>query len=197
MAKKSILIVGDSFCADTGHEISWHNRLRENFDVTNFSQCGVGQYKIHQQLHKSSQTFDIIIYSITSPFRCHTEINPFYSRSHPSHSNCDFIYQDLIDKLPDSRAQHLVWWFENVFDLDQAKFMHNLLVVNDCKIDNLIPISFFDCTHIDRSIDILNFFEIWKNHPGVWNHLNDQGHDMVFRTLISKIVFRLKTDCTN
>ena len=164
MAKKSILIVGDSFCAANDHDNSWHNRLHDYFDVTNFSQCGVGQYKIHKQLCRAQQCFDIVIYSISSPYRCHTESNPFYSMSHATHAHCDFIYQDVVDKLPDHRAQNLVWWFENVFDLDQAKHMHNLLVVN-----------------------IIDFFPVWKNHPGSRNHLSDQGHDLVFQTLISKI----------
>jgi hypothetical protein len=192
MAKKRIQIVGDSFCAANDYDQSWHNRLSDHFDVTNFSQCGVGQYKIHQQLYGSQNIFDIIIYSVSSPFRCHTESNPFYSTSHPTHSNCDFIYQDVVDKLPDHRAKNLVWWFENVFDLDQAKYMHNLLVVDDCKIHNVIPISFFDYTHIDRSVDIIDFFPVWKNHPGFWNHLDDQGHNIVFQKLMSKISFFLE-----
>jgi hypothetical protein len=187
MAKKRILIVGDSFCAANDHDKSWHNLLRNHFDVTNFSQCGVGQYKIHKQLYQAQQYFDIVLYAISSPYRCHTESNPFYDTLHPTHANCDFIYQDVLDKLPDHRAQNLVWWFENVFDLDQAKHMHNLVVVDDCKLQNLIPISFFDCTHIDPSIDIVDFFAVWQNHPGLCNHLSDQGHDLVFQTLMSKI----------
>ena len=194
MAKKSILIVGDSFCAANNHDNSWHNRLRDHFHVTNFSQCGVGQYKIHKQLYCSQQSFDIVIYFISSPYRCHTESNPFYDILHPTHANCDFIYQDVVDKLPDHKAQNMVWWFENVFDLDQAKYMHNLLVANDCKAHNIIPISFFDCTHIDRSVNIIDFFPIWKNHPGSWNHLNDQGHDQVFQTLVSKISLFFKPE---
>jgi hypothetical protein len=185
MAKKRILIVGDSFSAANSHDKSWHNRLGAYFHVTNLSQCGVGQYKIHKQLIMSHQQFDSVIYSISSPYRCHTEYNPFYSNSHSTHANCDFIYQDLVDKLPDQMAKNLVWWFENVFDLDYAKYMHNLLVVNDCKAHNIIPISFFDCTHIDQSINVIDFLPVWKDYPGPWNHLNNHGHDLVFQKLMS------------
>ena len=186
MAKKRILIVGDSFCAANNDDKSWHNLLSAHFHVTNFSQCGVGQYKIHKQLGMSHQQFDNVIYAISSPYRCHTEYNPFY-KSHSTHANCDFIYQDVVNKLPDQTAQNLVWWFENVLDIDHAKYMHNLLVVNDCQACNIIPISFFDCTHIDRSIDILDFFPVWNKHPGERNHLDNHGHDLVFQKLMSNI----------
>jgi hypothetical protein len=187
MEKKRILIVGDSFCAPGDYPESWHQKLAKIYTVDNFAQSGVGQYKIHQQLEKAQKCYDVVLYNVTSPNRIHIEQNLFYDHNHPTHSECDLIYNDVKSRLPNRNAEHIVWWFENVFDINQAQFVHKLIVSNDCAHrSNLIAISFFDCAHID-TVDILSLHSVWQNNPGMYNHLNQSGHDLVFDILKNQI----------
>lgn len=186
MDKPRILIVGDSFCAPTLDHHTWYRYLESKYTVDNRGQAGVGQFKIHQQL-ASDKPYQVIIYLITSPYRIHSERNPFYDLDHPSHSNCDLIYEDVKSRLPDPASQHILWWFENVFDTDQALFVHDLIVNHDCKKHtNVLPISFFDCSHIS-DLDVLQLDWIWKSNSGDVNHLSQLGHRLVFEQIVSRL----------
>lgn len=189
MEQKRILIVGDSFCAPESAGHAWYNLLGQKYFIENRAQSGVGQYKVHKQMQNCNGDWHAVIYGITSPFRIYTERNPFYDQSHPSHSNADLIYEDVRSRLPDAASDHIIWWFENVFDLEQALFVHDLIVKQDCNRDHMIPITFFDSSHISN-LAIHTFEKIWQSHPGAINHLSAIGHQLIFEK-IDKILLRI------
>jgi hypothetical protein len=182
MAQKRILIVGDSFCAPGPAGHAWYNLLADKYHIDNRAKNGVGQYKVHRQIEACKGDWDAIIYGITSPFRIHTERNPFYDQNHASHSAADLIYEDVRSRLPDAVGDHIVWWFENVFDLEQALFVHGLIVEHDCRRDRIVPITFFDSSHISN-LAITTFQKIWHANPGTINHLSANGHRLIFEKI--------------
>ena len=90
-----LLIVGDSFSAAKNNEQSWTCQLGE-FDVTNLSAAGCGEYRILLQLKSVTLSdFDLIIVVHTSPNRIYINYNPLHPES-KTHYNCDLIYQDVL-----------------------------------------------------------------------------------------------------
>lgn len=122
--------------------------------------------------------FDFVIVTHTSPNRIYIEKNPYYQKSQ-THAKCDLIYEDIRSRLPDSFAQHVTWWFENVFDLDQAQHLH-ALICEQIKVllssKSTLHMSFFKIGYID-GIKILH--DIWQDNPGTVNHMNQVGNQMV------------------
>jgi len=194
MTKSKILIAGDSFGTVSKKEYSWITQLSHLHSVTNLCQNGVGQYKIHRQLMSVDiNLFDTVILLITSPFRIHSERNPFYSNVHPSHSNCDLLYQDILNKPDLPEKQHIVWWFENMFDLEQAKFVQNLIIDKDYNYlinqhKQVILISFFELPKL--KIPIHSCYNIWKKYPGDVNHLSCNGHKIMLDFVLKLLEFK-------
>jgi len=172
------MILGDSFAASTDTS-SWASNLT-GYKVANFSMSGAGEYKLIKKLNNVDiDSYDKHIVVHTSANRIYIENNPYYPE-HASHSQCDLIYQDMHARLPDKFAENVVWWFEKVFDLEQAQFTHNLLIdyaVN--KLPNAIHVSFFNIDHPK----VHNLHYIWKNNPGTVNHLDSQGNKLVLEFL--------------
>lgn len=184
MEKRSILIVGDSFGTPTQSDFpTWYGLLSKTYNVTNLSQSGVGQYKIHQQLLSADlDSFDWVFIIATSPYRVHVTKNPFYSVEHATHSQCDLLYSDVESRLPDPAAEKITWWFQNILDLDHCKFTHSLLIQESLRY----------CGTHQKQVLVLNFFnpdlnqpgwlqlsKIWKKNLGNVNHLSPKGHVLV------------------
>lgn len=171
MAK--ILICGDSFACHNPD--SWCEMLSSEHHVTNLSQAGASEYRIWSQwISADLSLYDAAIVCHTSANRIYSPTNFFHDAS-PTHSNCDLIYQDVKARAGQSEADHVIWWFENVFDVDQAAFYHMLLLEHWIKLPVAIPVihvSFFDydmpglhCWHT-----------LWQSRKGTVNHMDLTGN---------------------
>ncbi len=171
---KRLLIIGDSFSASTAAE-GWNN-LIDHYQVDNLSTCGSSEYRLIKILDQTNtDKFDKIIFVHTSPYRIYVKENPYYVNS-DTHKNCDLLYADIESYLPDEFAQHVSWWFEHVFDLDQANFIHKRSIDYVIeKIPQALHLTFFDYNH-DR---VFNLHKVWKNNLGSINHMNKRGNQQV------------------
>lgn len=187
----SVLIIGDSFAAkhpgDPGFA-TWYDLLGNNHSVVNRAQAGVGQYKINQQYQP---TADICILLITSELRLHCVQNPFYPAHDHRHHCSDLIYNDIRDRLPDVRAQHIDYYFDALFDVDHARYMHNLLLRDiESRIQQrLIPVTFFSpfAGQHDFHGRLRDLSWIFDKHRGDVNHLTAHGHQLVHQQLMDLI----------
>lgn len=186
---KKLLICGDSFAADWTVKYpgeGWPNILAKDYIVTNLAQAGCGEYKIYLQLNSVDlNLFDHIIVFHTSPNRLYTKHHPIHHND-KLHCNSDLIYNDVKEHGLDS----IVDFFEQHFDVDQAKFMHNLL----CKqIDTMLePYSVIHATGIDYTglyqfKDMLQFNDMVLQHRGSINHCNDVGNKIVYEKLVERL----------
>lgn len=184
MANERLLIVGDSFFSYNHNCNSWHNRLAKHYNVTNLSCNGVGQYKIHKQLTKTDyNNYDKIIVGVTSPYRIHTDNNPWYNKIHHSHADADLLYEDVKSKDESAEKQHVLWYFENVLDLEYYDYIHRLTVehMQQTLQDKLhMMITFFDM----NIPNVLNLHNVWKNNQGETNHMNNHAHKKVYQQVI-------------
>lgn len=184
----NILIVGDSFAdPKESPNYSWYHCLPGQ--VTNLAKAGVGQYKILEQV-RSSLDHDIVLLLITSEYRIHTSQNPFYTDPTHRHYHSDLILADIESRLPDSRAEHICYWFKNIFDFGYAIDMHNLVLQETERVLNqrytrFIPITFFPRMNNihDFNGQLVDLSWISKTHPGSVNHLSEPGHRCVVDAL--------------
>lgn len=171
-----LLIIGDSFSASMSDR-SWTNRL--GHDTINMSTCGSCEYRIIKKLLESNlNEFDHVLMVHTSPYRIYFDKNPFYQNSE-THQECDLIYADIKNKKNNVFVEHVTWWFENVFDLNQAEFLHTLLIEYSQKYLSSVPnthITFFEKCSVEGVHD---FSVIHKQCPGDINHLNEEGNSWV------------------
>lgn len=186
-----ILICGDSFAADwtlkyTGQ--GWPNYLQQEFQVTNLAQAGCSEYKIWLQIKSiidKLDDFDHVIISHTSPFRIYVRQHPVHHRD-PLHHSSDLIYSDLLDKLDQNKDIRIITeWFEKYFDLDQAKFVHNLICQEIDKVMKEKKVQALHITNLDWSDlyqfdNMLQFEYLFKNHRGLMNHYNETGNKEIF-----------------
>jgi hypothetical protein len=172
-----VLIVGDSFAAHNAQ--GWTCQLGKDFEVTNLASNGASQYRVLKHvLETDLDQFDFVIVVHTSPNRIYVEKNPYYQNS-KTHPDCDLIYEDVRSRKPDVFAEHVTWWFENVFDLEQARYMHQLMCekIKTLLLDKTtLHMTFFELGHIGN-IEILH--HVWKEHPGKINHLDEIGNRLV------------------
>ena len=185
---KKILICGDSFAAD------WHqnvkggpNLLSEIHRVDNLAQAGCSQYKIYKQIISANLgTYDRIIICHTSPFRIYCEKHPVHHSS-LLHSNCDFIYSDVVENVSkDYDLKVVKKYFELYFSQDYAIFTHNLICKEITSIlanYSVIHITFFDYKNLFEFDRFHSFYDVFLNYKGSVNHLNEKGNLMVFESL--------------
>jgi hypothetical protein len=185
---KKLLICGDSFAADWTakyQRLGWPNMLSQEYNITNLAQAGCSEYKIYQQLTSVNlQKFDNIIVSHTSPYRLYVKKHPIHYND-PLHKNSDLIYSDIKEY---KELSSIVNYYENYFDLDYAKFIHNLI----CKeIDQLtknyctLHITSFDWKDLYNFSNMINFEDIFKKHRGLVNHYSEDGNNLVFEKIKS------------
>lgn len=177
MSNNKLLIVGDSFSASADVN-SWTQSISD-FVVTNLSGHGSSEYRIFKKLKNADLTaYSHIIVVHTSPYRIYVEHNPMHQDSQ-THKNCDLIYQDVRQADPTKFTKNVGWYFENIFDLEQADDMHYLLVQEIIKLTqahNTLHLSFFED---QKNLPVINLHSIWKLHPGNINHLSKYGNTMV------------------
>lgn len=181
---KKIGIFGDSFGVKNqiDDNISWSALLENYFEITNFCQNGIGEYKILRSLQNCKLTHvDAVIISHTSPFRVHTNCNPVHQNS-KVRPNCDIIFSD-IEHRNDSFSVMAQNYFKFVFDVDYYTAVHNLL----CKEIDLLTQSIptIHITHFDYNDlyqfngKLINFYQHWLTHKGNTNHYSTKGNQYV------------------
>lgn len=193
-----VLILGDSFAADWTVKYSgtgWPNMLAQHHTVTNLAQAGCGEYKIWLQLESIMKTlpnFDCILIAHTSPYRIYVKEHPVHHQDR-LHGASDLIYNDIKDKLDtDPELRIIVQWFEKYFDLDHAKFVHNLICEKiDCVLEpwqnKVLHITNLDWTGLYRFNHMMSFASVFEKHKGLMNHYDTQGNELIFQS-INKVV---------
>jgi hypothetical protein len=194
-----ILICGDSFAADWTKKYSgegWPNLLEKHYQVTNLAQAGCSEYKIWLQLESQIDQldhYDHVIISHTSPYRIYVKTHPVHSKD-PLHHSSDLIYLDIVDKQQSNpNIDLIVEWFEKYFDLDHARFIHELLCK---KIDQELSARGVDALHITnldwsdlyQFDDILNFEHLFEKHRGLMNHYDQVGNNQIFNAVRGKLL---------
>jgi hypothetical protein len=177
-----ILICGDSFAADWTKKYEgygWVNILSNDHTVHNIAEAGVSEYKIFKQLESINlKDFDKIIVSHTSPYRIPVKEHPIHSKD-ILHYNCDLIYSDLKEHKDNLLIKSAIDFYENLFDLDYACFIHELIIKEiNLKYQNLINITFFSSNK-----NMYNFEDVYLNNKGLINHMNDQGNKIIYNKI--------------
>lgn len=193
-----ILICGDSFAADWTKKYpgqGWPNLLSTEFDVTNLAQAGCSEYKIWLQLDSvldRISEFDHVVISHTSPYRIYVKQHPVHYNDVLHHSS-DLIYSDIIEQNNEYKnLDVIVSWFENYFDLEHAKFVHNLIcekIDNTLKAhtDNVLHIAHMEWNDLYQFDDMLNFKLLFDKHRGSINHYDQTGNQEVFTKIMQKL----------
>lgn len=187
---KKILICGDSFAADWTvkyGDVGWPNMLAKEFAVTNLAQAGCGEYKIHQQLVSTNLIkFDQIIIAHTSPYRLYVNKHPIHNKD-PLHKNSDLIYSDILEHSKnDKKLLPILDYYENYYDLDYAKFIHNLICKEIDTLTKLFPvlhITSFDWKGLYQFENMVHFEKEFDKHKGLMNHYNNEGNELVYKTI--------------
>lgn len=192
---KKILIVGDSFAAKwPGINYGWVNLLENDFDVSNFAEAGVGEYKILKQLDRNFDT-DLVIVSHTSPGRVHTAQHPLHKEGF--HQNCDLIYNDVIDRfdLFNPSLKSAKSWFKYHYDDEYQIAIYNLI---RSEINRKISIPYIALSHLPISASLaiegnhVDFSELWLENRGNANHYNRESNYLIYqllKNLIEKISY--------
>lgn len=168
MNKNKILIVGDSFAADSA---GWPSML--DYEFENRAQKGVGEYKIFKQLNNLTD-FKITIICHSSPWRIHTRKHPIH-QTNPQRAQNDFLLSDVeYHSKTDKKMKDILYYIENYVDFDYQEDIYNLLLKQMFSLKNTIHVTFH---HKKDTKNIpYNFSEIWKKFPGEINHLNQEGN---------------------
>jgi hypothetical protein len=188
-----LLIAGDSFSAIWPNgESGWPNLLTANFNVTNISQAGVGEYKIFKQLNSIDiNNFDVVIVSHTSPSRIHTLNHPLHKTGF--HKDCDLIYTDLENRFDwfNKNLQASKNWFEYHYDDEYQIDIYQMIRRN---IKSIIKKNYISITHTEISKNLsvesnnIDFSNLWHNNKGFVNHYNSFGNQQVYHTLKDRIL---------
>ena len=169
----NILIIGDSFATKyNGAYPGWAELLEQKHTVTNLAQAGVGEYKILKQLQSvTASDYDCVIVSHTSPYRIHTLHHPLHKEGF--HKNCDFIYEDVRNRLPDVEK-----FFTEYFDLDYAIYIYR------CIYDD-ITLKLKESRVIDT--EELGIKKLFSKHRGNVQHLTQEGNIIFYKRIKEKL----------
>ena len=183
---KTIAIIGDSFSADEGND-SWVTKLSTNYNVINFSQRGISEYRLYSNIIKNIEELskaDAVIIFHTNVDRIFVPDHiVFQSRQLPTHTQMDLIANDAsTDKYWKKIARYYYKYF---YDQSQQNCFYQLLVE---KIDQLIAPQKIHCSGFDidiefKLISIKLFNEVRIEHPGTVNHLTAVGNQIVYNYL--------------
>jgi hypothetical protein len=192
MTNKNILIVGDSFASEKlGGDFGWAVLLSKQFNVTNVSSPGIGEYKILQKLKEQQlENYDKIIISHTSPYRVHTENNPLYPSTH-EYRKSDILFADTESKRTVNKsAEALMEYFTKVFDPEYYKFVHTMCcqeIDRLTKHTDVIHITNFSWVDLYPFDNLINFYEYWLTHKGPYAHYDKVGSQHIYNQ-ISKLL---------
>ena len=182
--KTNILICGDSFAADwtvKSNKPGWVNFFN-NKDI--HAQAGVGEYKILKQLQRANlKLYTHIIISHTSPYRIHTIVNPLHTNDE-LHYACDFIYDDVRNRLPDVEK-----FFTDYYDLEYSIYIHTKICRDIDKLTqnyNTIHISHVDWTGLYKFTNQIDFSTL-KKSINKSNHYSDKHNKIVYNNILNRI----------
>jgi hypothetical protein len=186
-----LAIFGDSFAFRQPDldNVGWSILLEDHYQVDNFAQAGISEYKIlvHMQ-GVNLESYDQIIISHTSPNRVYVPFNPLHQQSQ-YHKNCDIIFAD-IENNHDEFSQACQLYFKHIFDLDHAQHIHNMICreIDDLtKKYNTLHISHFDYSALYQFSELIDFYKVWSQHKGTVNHYSKQGNQLVYNTIMSNL----------
>lgn len=184
-------LFGDSFgvAKHTDEFSSWFSLLSAHYDIINHCECGIGEYKILEQLRNSDlEQFDHIIITHTSAARVYVKHNPIHNTS-DYHKNCDIIFAD-IENRTDQFSVACQQYFKYIFDLDYAIDVHNMI----CKeIQSLIDgksvthITHFDYSGLFEFPNIINFHKFYLENKGPVMHYNQSGNMYIYQVLLKEL----------
>ena len=188
---KTLAIFGDSFGAiKPDHEFKgWVEKLQYHYAVTNFCQCGSGQYRILQQIKSVDlKRFDKLLITHTSPFRVFVRENLLH-KNDPVYKNCDLIFAD-IENRDDEFSTAAYGYFKYIFDHEFYRDIHNLI----CKEIDRITGS-FECLHIThfdykdcyKFANFMCFHDLWKKHRGPVHHYDQLGNHEIFSRVLDHL----------
>ena len=183
---KNIVIVGDSFSTDVGVD-SWVTRLSNKYNIKNFSQRGISEYRLYRIILKNIEEIsnaDAVIIFHTNMDRIFVPDHvSFQSRQLSTHTQMDMMANDaLTDKQWKKIACHYYRYF---YDQDQQNCVYQLLIE---KIDQLIATQKIYCSGFNVNCDdvtIKLFNQVRADYPGTINHLNSTGNQLVYNYLES------------
>ncbi len=194
----NILILGDSWAADWNVKYTeytgWPNIIAQKYTVTNIAQAGVSQYGILKQLDTIQPLdYDVVIISITSPYRVYTPQHPVHTSG--LHANSDLIYSDIehhASKFSDNkRLQSAKAYFEDHYDLDYADTIHRSMV--DLCLNRLDTSNTIMTSNIKNNINYVGEYlyidghEITSSYPGLINHTSEEGNQIFAKEMIKLI----------
>ena len=183
-----LAIFGDSFGAQQQDQpyASWVDLLSRHFDITNYCECGVGEYKILKQLQSANiRNYDKILITHTSATRVYVKHNPLH-QSNQYYKNCDIIFSDVEARKNEfSNACEL--YFKYIFDLDYAINIHNMIckTIDDlCQGIDVIHTTHFDYSALYQFSNMINFYNLFLEHRGDVNHYTKIGNYKVYQSLL-------------
>lgn len=191
---KKLLICGDSFAADWTVKYpgaGWPNLLAKEFDIINAAQAGCSEYKIYKQLVKQPlDEYDAIIVSHTSAFRIYIETPHPVHGADLLHKDSDLIFTDLEEHGKNRKElQPILDYFIKFYSLEHAEFVYSMTL--DKIYDILKDKQVIHVTNIESStkfpFEVINFFNIFKEHRGLLNHFDDIGNQIVFERIKKEI----------
>lgn len=177
-----VLLCGDSFSADytvkDNLSQGWPTLLSNDVDLINVSRAGASEYRIWRQVRDNlNNTYDAVIISHTSPYRIYVDKHPLHHED-TLHSECDLIYNDIIDR----GLEHIERWFEECFSNEHAIDIHQLLIKDIdrmCKDHNAIHLGHLDIS-APEDFSFVDFSSTWRINPGQVNHYDDRGNQIVY-----------------
>lgn len=179
-----ISIFGDSFSSDRGPN-SWIDLLAGEHLISNHSQRGVSEFRIHrtlsQQINLISQSDAVIVFHTNSDrvyVPDHT-ITP--SRQISTHPVCDMLANDSLEKWAPSEI-----YYKNFYDQEFQDTLYGF-IVNDirekCQHVKLLEFSGFD-TGLER---IYSIKYLRDQYPGKINHLDIVGNMTVAKLIEDRL----------
>ena len=184
-----LLICGDSFSYDHNNLLSWPSLIKQQYTVTNLSQCGCGEYKIYKQLmSKDFNQFDKILICHTSPNRLYIN-NQYVLHDSDTHQYSDLLFADAEDKKDKSNIAKIAYdYFVSIFDSEYYAHIHNLIcadIDNITKQKEVIHVTHFDYSSLYQFDNkLVNCYNIWTQHRGDINHYDVVGNKIIFEKIV-------------
>jgi hypothetical protein len=198
-----ILIAGDSFAADWSikypNQMGWPNLLSSVHQVNNIAQAGVSEYKIYKQIlsvEHQLKNYDVVIISHTSPYRAVTRCHPVHCND-PLHHNADLMLADIehhsgsIKSWFNFSLQAARGYIKYHYDYEYQELTYDLFrkEIDQLLIKNktILISNFLNQGAAGSKQNFLDCSQLQKDHPGVMNHLSDQGNALLFDAIKIKI----------
>jgi len=183
-----IAIVGDSFATDEVAD-SWVALLRTQHHVTNLSQRGISQYRLLTMVEENLSSIlehDYAILWHTNPDRVYVNNDiTFPTRTLASHPHADLVAADSLNSSDTQWRRTAETYYRVFHDTQQQKLYHHLVVQY---IQELMqPIRTVHCSGFVLPGTIYSFAGLVQEHPGVVNHFDIAGNQIVFEYLTRNI----------